>query len=265
MARPQKNNADYFSHDNDMRNDEKIKAIRNKFKSDWYSCWNMLLEKLCKADNFRLEYSELNIELWWWDFDIDSEKVKEIIDYFLKIKLLFLDWNMIFSEKLIKRFDWLLCKRERQKKWLSTKEMRENDIIDVDNEIKDVDNTQSKVKYSKVNKSKVNISKDILNIESNKINENSINNTYIFFNFLNKYEKSWKLEEEDILKIKEITKWILEWEELLKFYNYRAEKNKSWKMRWELEKTFEIHRRLLKWKSWIKEKIESKQKPIVEY
>jgi hypothetical protein len=31
MARPLKNNADYFPHDNDMRNDEKILALRRKF------------------------------------------------------------------------------------------------------------------------------------------------------------------------------------------------------------------------------------------
>ena len=31
MARPKKNNADYFSHDNDMRNDERIIALIRKF------------------------------------------------------------------------------------------------------------------------------------------------------------------------------------------------------------------------------------------
>ncbi|MBL4705443.1 MAG: DUF4373 domain-containing protein [Flavobacteriales bacterium] len=44
MARPLKNNADYFSHDNNMRNDKKILAVRRKYGSDGYSVWCMILE-----------------------------------------------------------------------------------------------------------------------------------------------------------------------------------------------------------------------------
>ena len=57
MARPIKNYADYFSHDNDMRDDERIKAVRRRFSHLGYSTWNMLLERLCRAENFRIEYN----------------------------------------------------------------------------------------------------------------------------------------------------------------------------------------------------------------
>ncbi len=146
MARPQKNNADYFSHDNDMRNDERLKAVRRKYKHDGYSVWNMLLEKLCKAADFTLEYNDETIELWAGDFEIEPEKLKEILEYLLKIGLITQLEKMIFSETLIKRFNGLLVKRKRQKDWLSTTKKDEAVIIDVDN-------TQSKVKKSKVKKS----------------------------------------------------------------------------------------------------------------
>lgn len=260
MARPQKNNADYFSHDKDMRNDEKIKAVRKKFGHEWYSCWCMFLEKLCDADNFKLEYNELNLELWGGDFDIEAEKLKLIIDYFIKIKLVFIEENYLYSQKLIDRFEWMLEKRSREKekvkniiRWENWKFQSKKPWLTVKNNNFTVSHGQSatEMPQSKVKYSKVNISKDIIKKDIEKR----------FFEILSEYEKIWNLDIKEILEIKEITNWILEWDELLKFYNYRAEKTKTGEMRWELEKTFEIKRRLIKWKSWIKEKIESKQKP----
>lgn len=37
MARPNKNNAEYFSHDADMRNDVKVKALRRRFSHTGYA------------------------------------------------------------------------------------------------------------------------------------------------------------------------------------------------------------------------------------
>ena len=48
MARPKKNNADYFPHDADMRNDPKIRALRRKFGLKGYAIWNMFLESLTR-------------------------------------------------------------------------------------------------------------------------------------------------------------------------------------------------------------------------
>jgi hypothetical protein len=143
MARPLKNNADYFSHDNDMRNDERIKAVRRRFKHEGYSVWNMLLEKFCKAEDFTLKYNDVTIELWAGDFEIEPEKLKEILEYFLKINLITELEDMIFSETLIKRFNGLLNKRKRKKDLLSTSETPNIGVMDVHN-------TQSKVKESKV-------------------------------------------------------------------------------------------------------------------
>lgn len=60
MARPRKNNAEYFSHDANLRNNIKIRAIRSKYSQNiGYSAYNMLLEILTDADNFRIENTDL--------------------------------------------------------------------------------------------------------------------------------------------------------------------------------------------------------------
>jgi hypothetical protein len=136
MARPIKNNADYFSHDSGMRNDEKIKAIRKKFKSTGYAVYNMLLEYMTSKEHFTFKLDDLTIELISGDFDEDPELIKTIIDYCLKIDLLQVIDGYIKCKTLEKRFELLLSKRKRTRKG-----------------VMDSDNTQSKVKESKVKKS----------------------------------------------------------------------------------------------------------------
>ena len=143
MARPRKNNADYFSHDNDMRNDDKILSVRRKFWHEWYSVWNMLLEKLCKSTWFIIDVDNVSIELLSWDFFVEPEKLMEIIDYFIYIRLISREWDRIYSQKMIDRFEWLLSKRQRDieyRKWKPKDEI-----------VIDVEKPQSKVKQSKVN------------------------------------------------------------------------------------------------------------------
>jgi hypothetical protein len=88
MARPNKHNAEYFSHDNSMRNDLKIKALRRKYSHKGYSIFNMMLELLTENDYFEIEWSEINIELLTPDFDIDADELNEIINYCIKLNLL---------------------------------------------------------------------------------------------------------------------------------------------------------------------------------
>ena len=63
MARPIKNNMDYFPHDNKMRNDRKIKALRAKYGLEGYAVYNMLLETLCEAELLIIRWNETEIEL----------------------------------------------------------------------------------------------------------------------------------------------------------------------------------------------------------
>jgi|GEM_PF-6626740 len=147
MARPLKNNADYFSHDNDMRDDERIKAVRRKFSHIGYSTWNMLLERLCRAENFKIEYQEDNLDIMAGDFSIEPEQLKEIINYLIFLKLIIQDGKLIFSQTMITRFDGLFKKRKRETDKLSSAVTQTEGVIADDN-------TQSKVNNSKVNETK---------------------------------------------------------------------------------------------------------------
>lgn len=142
MARPKKDNADYFSHDADMRNDPKIKALRRKFGLEGYALWCFILEVLTDSDFFQFEWSDLQIELLSGDFDCDPETLKSVIDYCTNtLKLFTIENDILSSYQHRKRFDSLLSKRNRQNK-------RSKSVV-IDSE-----NPYSKVKDSIVKESK---------------------------------------------------------------------------------------------------------------
>lgn len=113
MARPKKNNADYFSHESEMRNDVKIKALRRKFSHTGYAVWNYLLEVLTNADSFSIKWEELDIELYAADFDLDTSELIEIVNYCMKLGLLQLTDGMLHCENLTSSFESLMNKRGR--------------------------------------------------------------------------------------------------------------------------------------------------------
>jgi len=224
MARPKKNNADYFSHDNDMRNDDKIKALRRKYQHIGYSVYNMFLEKLCNAEYFKIEFNEINLELWAGDFEIEPELLNEMLEYFKKINLLQSEDNYIFSEKLINRFDGLLSKRKRDNTRLSPTKKYNKIVIASEN-------PQSKVKESKVkeNTTKVvvankfasqldiEISKQlaICILETNDIEKNKykdINNPQIIAKiekWSQDIEKMQRIDNIDPETIKIVIQWLM--------------------------------------------------------
>lgn len=117
MARPNKNSAEYFSHDTWLRDDPKIKYIRQKHGLTGYAVFTMCLEYLASQDDFEAEYSPLSLALISWDFGVQLEELKEILHDF------FIVWLLIFDEKsqkfysnwLKKRLQKMLEKREKMK------------------------------------------------------------------------------------------------------------------------------------------------------
>lgn len=103
MARPQKNSCDYFTHDNDMRNHRKVKSIRNKFGIQGYAIWSMLLEYLTGIDGNEFEYSDLEFELISGDFGVSVTEIRDVVDYCIKLEMLFNNNSFIYSESLNQR------------------------------------------------------------------------------------------------------------------------------------------------------------------
>lgn len=156
MARPKKNNADYFSHDNSMRNDDKIKAVRRKFWLEWYAIWCMLLEKLTESDNFEIMLDEISYELISWDFEIPSDLLKNIVDYLILLKLLVKEDNIIYSNWLKERLQSVIDKRNRNRDNISDRKrddsgkfVTETDRNSTTPGISVTETPQSKVKESK--------------------------------------------------------------------------------------------------------------------
>lgn len=151
MARPKKNNADYFSHDKDMRDDRKIKALRSKYNILGYGVWCMLLEYLTGANNNEIKDEELEIELLAGDFGISVTEINNIINYCIKLGLLVKENGIIYSQSLKDRLAPVYEKRARSKSIYQQKQSN-NGVSDTEteyNEVSDTETTQSKVKKSK--------------------------------------------------------------------------------------------------------------------
>ena len=173
MARPIKKNADYFPHDNDMRNDPKIRALRTKFGLAGYATYCMMLETLTDSDEFRHPFSDIDKVLLAGDFGVEQELFDAIIGFSSSIIGVFvIDNDFISCPKLKERFSPLLEKREKQRK--NSYRSRNysygsrNEVIEAETRVIDIGNTQSKVKESKVKESKVKKS-----IDSSYINKSA--------------------------------------------------------------------------------------------
>ena len=117
MARPKRFNADYFSHDAGMRDDPKVKALRNKFGITGYAIWCMFLEVLTNSDHFKREIDEMEMEILAADFGIEVELFADILSYMLRLRLLQTVGNCEYlSQKLCDRLQSVTDKRRNSAK-----------------------------------------------------------------------------------------------------------------------------------------------------
>lgn len=137
MARPKKDNAEYFPHDAAMRNDDRIKALRKKYKLAGYAIWNMLIEYIAGRDHFRFEHNDFTLEIMAGDFDADVKEIEDVISYCLTLGLLQQIDGFIRCKTLENRLEPVLLKRKLARDGVSVTE-----------------SPQSKGKKSKVQKSK---------------------------------------------------------------------------------------------------------------
>lgn len=171
MARPLINNAQYFAHDANMRNDRKIKALRKKFSHMGYSVYNCLLEALADSDYFELDLSGQEADLWAADFDCSTSDLMEIIHFCVQIGLLQKkDNNVIYSMYLNEKLAPLLNKRRLDRERINAArtysetsfrdENNNNEMVIAAKTTDNVgfrgENTQSKIKKNKVKERKDN-------------------------------------------------------------------------------------------------------------
>lgn len=154
MARPIKNSCDYFPHDSGMRNHPKVKALRHKFQNG-YSIWVMLLEYLTGTDGNVFEYSDLQFELIGGDFGVSVTEIREVVDYCIRLEMLFMVDGFVHSESLDERLAPVYTKRGHAKEF-SSKQKRLNGRFcnsnSVTTAVSAVEKPQIKLKENRVDK-----------------------------------------------------------------------------------------------------------------
>lgn len=151
MARPPRYNADYFTHESDLRNDRKVKALRTKFGAAGYGIFHMLLEALTDADHTQLDTSELEIELLAGDFGVSATEIHsllqfaESVGYFTRNEA-----GLLICPELNKWLEPVFEKRNRSRN-TAKPELLEQPAAETGVSV--TENPQSKVKESKVKES----------------------------------------------------------------------------------------------------------------
>ena len=173
MARPTKQNVDYFSHDCDMRNDIKIKALRRKYKHLGYAIYIITLELLGDTEYFQMKWDDASIELLTPEYDCDVDELKEVMNYCFQLNLFQLTHGYLHCINFTNRLEETVLSR-RKDYCSNNSPISKLSEVNVDNNEVNVDNnTQSKVKERKVNKSKGEYSKE----EYNKVEQSTISDT----------------------------------------------------------------------------------------
>ena len=195
--------AEYFSHDYDAREDEKIQNLVFKYGMEGYGIYWSIVEMLYKNDGYmQLDYPRITFALHSHNDIIES--VINDFDLFKMHNDSFTSTSVLHRIKLRKGKS-ITARKAAKIRWGKEKVKDANALqTQSDSNAK----KKSKVKESKVKK-------------SNK-------------------EKSFRIEVENF---KNYPSYLLK-----EFFEYWSEKNKSGsKMRFELEKTWDLKRRLARW------------------
>jgi hypothetical protein len=239
-----KKDAYYFPHFSNARTDRRLKRVRKQLGIEGYGIYFMILETLREQTDFK--YPIEDIDLLADEFGTSDEKARAVILNFGLFEVE--DSNDFFSPKMIDYLNPYLENKERKriggikgnllkyKKITREKldSMTDEEVIEYDKTSKTVkfshtdsesdshtdrSSSQSKVKESKVKEKKVNKSKELL-----------LARELAFYEELKN-----KLDEYPADMIRA-------------FYDYWREPNKSkTKMKWEVEKTWDLNLRLARW------------------
>ncbi len=112
MARPIKENADWFPHNGDMSNDPRMVVFLARCGNEGYGVWTRLLERLTKANHFSIAWDSFGIDLTAASFGIDTERLSVIIGHLASLRLVQIEDEVLKSHWLVEMLSPLLDKRE---------------------------------------------------------------------------------------------------------------------------------------------------------
>jgi uncharacterized protein DUF4373 len=152
MARPRKNNADYFSHDANARHDIKIKALESEMGLKGYVLYFKFLEFLAGSDYYEIDISKpYIISSLPLDLGCTKQEFDDFLELAMNFELLNKENDIIYSPGLKKRLAGLDRTRELDRNRKGNNELDQNpqnsfpDGINTENTL----NTPSKEKENK--------------------------------------------------------------------------------------------------------------------
>ena len=162
MARPAKEGLDYFPHDTDAVNDEKIEALRALHGNDGYAFFFILLERIYRSPNCELIVSDAEtIQILARKVAVTEQKFNEMLITALKWgcfnKQAYENYGILTSNGIKKRASVVLEKRESMKEHYRKMKLKSSflPVSDAETIPETIPETpQSKEKKSKEKKSK---------------------------------------------------------------------------------------------------------------
>lgn len=174
MARPERNNVDYFPHP--VTHGRKMFYLRSKYKNDGYTVWFKLLEELGKADYHYLDLKdETQLMYLSSEFLVSENILIEIIESLVKFGEFDLNlWNekIVFSQKFIESIEDAYLRRNNNvlhKQDLCTTLIQKGRLKKVFLSVKNNNKPQSKVEDSKEDKSKKEIYREFKHLKITQI------------------------------------------------------------------------------------------------
>jgi hypothetical protein len=220
----------YFIHESTALNQDLIVKLYSKYGFEGYGIYFAILERIafmeCPIDK-KLAIFTLRL----------SKRQQKILDFCIEIELILEDKSEIFEENILENAKKYLIKKEKTRekiKLFREKHKNNNSTNQIDNENVTGYDT---VTYPLCNQNVTTVKKSKLN----KIN-------------ISKEEKESEFKTKIFSILQESKNGLLEyfsandWNESKKFFNYWAEANKVGKLKYEIQKTFDLKKRLETWK-----------------
>jgi uncharacterized protein DUF4373 len=156
MARPRKNNADYFPHEANARHNLKMKALESKMGLIGYAIYIKFLEFLAGSDYYEIDLSKSYIKTSLpADLGCTEKEFDEFLDYAFELELLKKEDEIIYSPGLKKRLAVLDRVREADRKRKENAENNENSVNNIPDG-KPSENSRNTPSKEKENKEKEN-------------------------------------------------------------------------------------------------------------
>lgn len=218
MARPKKEGMDYFPHDTDAVNDEKIEALRLLYGNDGYAFYFILLERIYRTKGFELDVSDAEtIQILSGKVGVTVERFNQILETSLKRgcfdKQAYKKKKVLTSDGIKKRANVVVEKRVKMR---DKYQQNKGDVSDAETT---PETRQSKVKKSKEKESSITPQKQVFNEDSiylklSKRLSDSIKNNLPehkdpdFQKWADDMRKIIEIDKRNPIQVKQVIEWV---------------------------------------------------------